>query len=62
MNAEPVIHRTAYHRLILPDGTVLSPGVVLTDDRGTILSWHQLQGEEPFTRWVGGSFSLNHKP
>lgn len=49
------MRRRAFHRVILPDGREYAPGVVLTDDDGNIVEIHQLQGEEPYTEWVGGS-------
>lgn len=51
--------KRAYHQLILPDGTCQEgPVVVETDAEGRLIGWHLLQGEEPFTEWVGGVASL----
>lgn len=49
--------KRAYHDIRLPDGTLVAgPVVVESDPRGNMLSWHPLQGEEPFTEWVGGTY------
>ena len=51
--------KRAYHDIILPDGTLQKgPVVVETDENGHLLSWHFLEGEEPFTEWIGGTFIL----
>lgn len=51
--------RRAYHRLILPDGTVVQgPAVVVTDSDGHPVEWHPLLAEEAATEWVGGTCSL----
>ncbi len=50
--------RLAYHILRLADGTSVSPAVVEVDDQGNVLGWHRLQGEEPFTEWVGGEKTI----
>lgn len=48
--------RKAYSRMRLPDGRLVDgPLVVETDDDGHIVLWHRLEGEEPFTEWVGGT-------
>ena len=51
--------RKAYHHLLLPDGTRTAAAVVVEDTQGNVLSWHPLQGEEPFTEWVGGERALS---
>ena len=49
--------KRAYHDICLPNGDLQhGPVVVETDDKGDFLGWHQLQGEEPFTEWVGGTY------
>lgn len=48
----------AYHRLVLPDGTVHQQVVVCFDADGRFLSFHPLVGEEPFVEWVGGTLDL----
>ncbi|MCR5849775.1 MAG: hypothetical protein K6G92_03570 [Bacteroidaceae bacterium] len=49
--------KRAYHDILLPDGTRhRGPVVVETDDEDRLLSWHLLDGEEPFTEWVGGIY------
>ena len=50
--------KRAYHDIILPDGIHRhGPVVVETDEEGRFLSWHHLKEEEPFTEWVGGTYS-----
>ena len=52
--------KRAYHDICLPDGTLQQgPVVVETDSEGRLLDWHKLQGEEPFTEWVGGTFRMS---
>ncbi len=48
----------AYHRLILPDGTIHEMVVVRFDEAGRFLDFHHLQGEEPFVEWHGGTLDL----
>ena len=51
--------KRAYHDILLPDGTLQQgPVVVETDEWGHFLSWHFLEGEEPFTEWHGGTFVI----
>lgn len=51
--------KRAYHDILLPDGTLQhGPVVVETDAEGRFLSWHPLEEEEPFTEWVGGTYSV----
>lgn len=51
--------KRAYHDILLTDGTrQQGPIVVETDAEGHFLSWHRLEGEEPFTEWIGGTYSL----
>ena len=51
----------AYHDIILPDGHLQDgPVVVETDQNGRFLSWHPLEGEEPFTEWIGGTYFAYH--
>jgi len=51
--------KRAYHNILLPDGTLLEgPVVVETDSEGHFLDWHKLQQEEPFTEWLGGTYSV----
>lgn len=53
----------AYHDIILPDGRLQQgPIVVETDDEGNCISWHLLEQEEPFTQWIGGTYTLNQTP
>ena len=47
--------RKAYHRLFLPDGTLVEgPVIVSLDENGNVLEWHRMQQEEARTEWVGG--------
>ncbi len=48
----------AYHRLILPDGTVHEMVVVRFDAVGRFLDFHPLTAEEPFVEWRGGTLDL----
>lgn len=51
--------KRAYHDILLADGTLLAgPVVVETNRDGSIVSWHLLEAEEPFTEWVGGTYSV----
>ena len=51
--------KRAYHDILLPDGTLQhGPVVVETGEEGSFLSWHPLEGEEPFTEWHGGTYSV----
>ena len=55
--------KRAYHDILLADGTLLAgPVVVETNRDGSIVSWHLLDGEEPFTEWVGGTYTVEQKP
>ena len=52
--------KRGYHDILLPDGTLQQgPVVVETDAEGRLLSWHQLEEEEPFTEWVGGTYTVS---
>lgn len=53
--------RRAYHRLILPDGSVHELVVVEFDEQDDYLSHHPLRGEEPFVEWVGGTLNLSNQ-
>ncbi|MBQ6190062.1 MAG: hypothetical protein IJK45_07830 [Bacteroidaceae bacterium] len=53
--------RRAYHRLILPDGSVHELVVVEFDEQDNYLSHHPLRGEEPFVEWVGGTLNLSNQ-
>lgn len=48
----------AYHRLYLPDGSVLPMQVVDVDEQGNVVSYHPLAAEEANTVWVGGDFRI----
>ena len=51
--------KRAYHDILLADGTLLTgPVVVETNRDGSIVGWHLLEEEEPFTEWVGGTYSV----
>lgn len=59
-NKQARTSKRAYHDILLPDGTLQQgPIVVETDGRGRVLGWHEMQGEEPFTEWIGGTFSMS---
>lgn len=52
--------KRAYHDILLPNGTLeKGPVVVETDQDGQFLSWHRLQAEEPFTEWIGGTYTIH---
>ena len=52
--------KTAYHDILLSDGTLhRGPVIVETDEEGRFLSWHPLKEEEPFTEWVGGNYTVS---
>lgn len=48
--------KRGYHRFQAADGRVYQHVVVEFDSQGRMLSWHELQGEEPFVEWVGGTY------
>lgn len=50
--------RIASHRIILPDGRILQNHVVVLEDDGRLVSFHPLQGEEPFTQWIPGEYRV----
>ena len=53
--------KRAYHKLILPDGTVHTMVVCNIDDAtGRLLDFHALCGEEPFVEWIGGTLDLKN--
>ena len=55
--------KRAYHDILLADGTSLAgPVVVETNRDGSIVSWHLLEAEEPFTEWIGGTYTVEQKP
>ena len=55
--------KRAYHDILLADGTLLAgPVVVETNIEGHLVGWHLLDGEEPFTEWIGGTYSVEQKP
>lgn len=47
----------AANHVILPDGKVLSPGVVETDGT-TVVRFYRLEQEQPFTEWLGGTIRI----
>ncbi len=52
--------KAAYHRLLFPDGQMIEgPVVVETDAENRFLAWHPLQGEEPGTFWLGGTYTIS---
>lgn len=54
--------KRAYHDIILPNGTLQKgPVIVETNIDGHLLDWHKLEGEEPFTEWIGGSYRLTEE-
>lgn len=52
------MRRIASHRIVMPDGSILTNHVVVLDDDGRVLSFHPLQGEEPFTEWIPGEYRV----
>ena len=53
--------KRAYHDILLPDGTLQQgPVVVETDSEGRFLGWHLLEGEESFTEWIGGTYTVGN--
>ena len=59
-NKQARTSKRAYHDILLPDGTLhQGPIVVETDREGHVVGWHEMQGEEPFTEWIGGTFSTS---
>ena len=54
-----MVTRMAYHRISLPDGTMVEgPVVVSLDENGKVSEWHRLQREEAQTEWVGGCYII----
>lgn len=51
---DTAMKRYGFHRLITPQGQVLSHQVVCVDEEGGVLNVHALKEEEPFTQWIGG--------
>ena len=52
-----MIIKRGYHRMQAADGQIVEgPLVVEIEEDGTLLSYHSLHQEEPFTEWVGGTF------
>lgn len=47
----------AANHVILPDGKVLSPGVVETEG-SAVLRFYRLEHEQPFTEWLGGTIRI----
>lgn len=49
--------KTGWNRISLADGKVHEgPVVVVTDDDGTMLSWHFMAVEEAMVVWRGGTY------
>lgn len=49
--------RRAYHRIRKADGQIIEgPLVVELTDEGSMLSYHLLHQEEPYTEWQGGTY------
>lgn len=51
------VRRVAAHRIIHPDGKEQEMGVVLIA-HGVVTGCSPLQGEPPFTEWIGGTIEL----
>lgn len=49
--------RIAAHTIRWPDGSVVRMGVV-TLVNGSVAEVNPLQGEQPFTEWLGGTIEL----
>lgn len=51
--------RFACHRLYTGNGYVLNNPVVCINEAGEIVSYEPLEGEKPFTQWIGGVILAN---
>lgn len=49
--------RVAAHSIVYPDGKEMEMGMVLIE-HGIVTGCRPLQGEPPFTEWVGGTIKL----
>lgn len=47
----------AANRVITPDNTEIKLGVVEMED-AAVTRVYSLQGEQPFTEWIGGTISI----
>ncbi len=47
----------AANRVITPDNTEIKLGVVEMED-AVVTRVYSLQGEQPFTEWIGGTISI----
>ena len=54
--------RFACHRLYAGNGYVLQKAVVSINEAGEIQSYEPLEGETPFTQWIGGVILVNSSP
>lgn len=54
--------RFACHRLYAGNGYVLQKAVVCINEAGEIQSYEPLEGETPFTQWIGGVILVNSSP
>lgn len=48
--------KRGFHRLQMADGRIFHQVVIEFDKQANMLAWHELQGEEPFVEWVGGTY------
>ena len=53
-----MMRKVAAHRIVLPDGQLLSKEVVTLDDRGHVVEHHSLTGEEPGVEWYCGTYGI----
>lgn len=54
--------RKAYNQILLPDGTIVPGPVVVEFYEDGTYSYHPLTAEEPFTEWIGGTFTFDLLP
>lgn len=50
--------KRAYHRIILPNGSVHRMVVCTFNEKDEIIEWHPLRQEEASVEWVGGEIKL----
>ena len=53
-----MMRKVAAHRIVLPDGQLLSKEGVTLDERGHVAEHHSLTGEEPGVEWYCGTYEI----
>ena len=53
-----MMRKIAAHRIVLPDGQLLSKEVVTLDEWGHVVEHHSLTGEEPGVEWYCGTYEI----